>query len=47
MEIYLRYNMTEKIPLTNFQKLEMKVGKILEVNDHPNANKLYILKVDF
>ncbi len=36
----------EKIPLGDFKKLDLKVGKILEVNDHPNANKLYILKVD-
>jgi len=30
----------------DFKKLEIKVGKILEVNDHPNADKLYILKVN-
>jgi len=27
--------------------LQMKVGKIVEVNNHPNAEKLYLLKVDF
>ncbi|HDN86302.1 MAG: hypothetical protein DRP68_07285 [Candidatus Omnitrophota bacterium] len=30
----------------DFSKLELKVGKILEVRDHPNADKLYLLKVD-
>ena len=30
----------------DFKKLEIKVGKILEVNDHPNADKLYVLKVN-
>ncbi|MBI4335737.1 MAG: methionine--tRNA ligase subunit beta [Candidatus Omnitrophica bacterium] len=32
--------------IEEFRKLEMKVGKILEVNDHPNADKLYVIKVD-
>ena len=27
--------------------VEIKVGQIIEVNDHPQADKLYILKVDF
>ena len=36
----------EKIPIQDFQKLDMRVGKILEVQDHPNANKLYVLKVN-
>ncbi|MBN1377058.1 methionine--tRNA ligase [Candidatus Woesearchaeota archaeon] len=30
----------------NLQKLNLKVGKIIEVKDHPNADKLYVLKVD-
>jgi len=29
-----------------FKKMELVVGRILSVDDHPNANKLYILKVD-
>ncbi|MDD5449399.1 MAG: hypothetical protein PHO42_02225 [Candidatus Omnitrophica bacterium] len=32
--------------LEDFRKLEIKIGKILEVNDHPNADKLYVVKVD-
>ncbi len=38
--------MTDKIPYSDFEKLDLKVGKILEVKDHPNADKLYVLTVD-
>lgn len=31
--------------IDDFRKLELKVGKIIEVNDHPNADKLYLIKV--
>lgn len=30
----------------DFSKLELKTGKILEVTPHPDAEKLYLLKVD-
>jgi methionyl-tRNA synthetase len=30
----------------DFSKLDLRVGKILEVENHPNADKLYLLKVD-
>ncbi|MCK4912122.1 MAG: hypothetical protein KAS05_00185 [Candidatus Omnitrophica bacterium] len=30
----------------DFSKLEFKTGKILEVSPHPDAEKLYLLKVD-
>lgn len=36
----------EKITKEDFDKLDLRIGKILEVEDHPNANKLYVLKVD-
>ena len=29
-----------------FKKLEFRVGRIKEVNDHPNADKLYVIIVD-
>jgi methionyl-tRNA synthetase len=29
----------------DFKKLELRIAKIVEVNDHPNADKLYLLKV--
>ncbi len=38
--------MTQKIPYSDFEKLDMRVGKILEVEDHPKADKLYVLKVE-
>ncbi|MEK6904092.1 MAG: methionine--tRNA ligase subunit beta [Nanoarchaeota archaeon] len=37
--------MTE-IKFSEWQKMDLRVGEILEVNDHPNADKLYVLKVD-
>ena len=36
----------ETIKFTDWQKLDLRVGEILEVNDHPNADKLYIIKID-
>lgn len=30
----------------DFKKLELKTAKIIDVKDHPNANKLYILDID-
>ena len=33
--------------LEDFKKLEIRVAKIKEVNDHPNADRLYVLIVDF
>ncbi len=38
--------MSEKIPHSDFAKLDMRVGKILKVENHPKADKLYILEVD-
>ena len=32
--------------LEDFQKLDLRVARILSVEDHPNADKLYVLKVD-
>jgi len=29
-----------------FKQLDLRVGLVTAVEDHPNANKLYILKVD-
>ena len=34
------------VSFNEWRKLELKIGKIKEVKDHPNANKLYVLKVD-
>ena len=32
--------------IEDFRKIELKVGVIKEVNDHPNADKLYVVIVD-
>ena len=34
------------ITIQDFQKLEFVVAQIKEVKDHPNADKLYVLKID-
>jgi len=36
----------EKIPYDDFTKLDLRVGQIAKVEDHPNADKLYVLIVD-
>lgn len=38
--------MSETIPFKEWQKLELVVGQIKEVKDHPKADKLYLIKVD-
>ena len=32
--------------LDDFKKLNLRVGRIVDVQEHPNADKLYILRVD-
>lgn len=36
----------ETIAYSDFAKLEMRVGKIIEVARHENADKLYIVQID-
>jgi methionyl-tRNA synthetase len=36
----------ETIKFDNWEKLDLRVGKILSVEPHPNADKLYLLEVD-
>ena len=38
--------MAEKIPFKEWQKFEFRVGKIVNVEDHPDADKLYVVEVD-
>ncbi|MCM8813586.1 MAG: methionine--tRNA ligase subunit beta [Candidatus Omnitrophica bacterium] len=33
------------ISIDDFKKIELRVAQIIEVNEHPNADKLYVLKV--
>jgi len=34
------------VTIEEFKKLELKVAKIKEVQDHPNADKLYVMLID-
>lgn len=34
------------ISYEEFKKMDLRVGKILEVEEHPNADKLYLVTVD-
>jgi methionyl-tRNA synthetase len=34
------------VNIEEFRKLELKIARIKEVNDHPNADKLYVLILD-
>jgi len=35
------------ISFEDFKRLDIRIAKILEVSDHPNADKLYVLRVDW
>ena len=46
MKVPLLVNKLEKaVPKEKFP-LQLAVGQVVEVNDHPNADSLYLLKVD-
>lgn len=38
--------MKEKIKFSDWEKLQLVIGKIKKVEEHPNADKLYVLEVD-
>ena len=33
------------VSFADFSKLDIRIGKVLSVENHPNADKLYVLKV--
>ena len=37
----------ETISFQDWEKLDIRVGEIKSIEDHPNAEKLYVLKADF
>lgn len=39
--------MAEEIPFTEFQKLDLRIGKIIEATQVPNSKKLIRIIVDF
>jgi methionyl-tRNA synthetase len=34
------------ISFEDFKKMDIKIGKVIEVKDHPNADKLYLIACD-
>jgi methionyl-tRNA synthetase len=34
------------VGLDEFKKLDIRIARVLEVSDHPNADKLFLLKID-
>ena len=34
------------VTVEDFKKLELKIAEIKEVNDHPNADRLYVITLD-
>lgn len=38
--------MTGEVAYEEFAKLDLRIATILEVSDHPNADKLYVVKID-
>ncbi|MFW6158802.1 MAG: hypothetical protein ACOC8E_05530 [Planctomycetota bacterium] len=38
--------MPETVSFEEFKKLELVIGTVRSVEEHPNADKLYVLKVD-
>jgi methionine--tRNA ligase beta chain len=36
----------DTIPYADFKKVNLRVGVIAAIEDHPNADKLYVLKVN-
>ena len=37
----------ENVSYEEFSKMDLRIGKILEVEEHPKADKLLVLKVSF
>ena len=35
-----------EVTYDEFKKLELRIGTIVAIEDHPNANKLFVLRVD-
>ncbi len=34
------------INIEDFRKLDIRVARVIEVEDHPNADRLFVLKID-
>ncbi len=42
-----RPDLSVRIEYKDFEKLDIRIGTVKEVNPHPNADKLYVLKIQF
>jgi methionyl-tRNA synthetase len=38
--------MADTLTIQEFARLDLRVGRVTEVRDHPNADKLYVFDVD-
>jgi methionyl-tRNA synthetase len=38
--------MAETLSIQDFSRLDLRIGRITEVADHPNADKLYVMQCD-
>lgn len=38
--------MMDEIPFDQWKKLDLRVGEIVDVEDHPSADRLYVLKIN-
>ena len=38
--------MSEMLSIQDFSRLDLRVGRVTEVADHPNADKLYVMQCD-
>ena len=36
----------ETVSIQDFARIDLRVAKVLEVEPHPNADRLYVLKID-
>jgi methionyl-tRNA synthetase len=36
----------KKVDFLDWEKIDLRVGKIISAEDHPNADKLYVIEVD-
>jgi methionyl-tRNA synthetase len=41
-----KVELKESIPYETFEKMDIRVGEIIEAENHPNADKLVVLKID-
>ncbi|MCK5560448.1 MAG: methionine--tRNA ligase, partial [Thermoplasmata archaeon] len=37
----------DMVSIADFQKINLRIGQVIKIEDHPDADKLYVLQVDF